>query len=38
MQVDIILAVLLIVLVLCSVASLVVRFRCSSGEERQQMK
>jgi len=37
-QVDIILAVLLIVLVLCSVASLVVRFRRSSGEERQQMK
>jgi hypothetical protein len=37
-QIDIILAVLLIVLVLCSVASLVVRFRRSSGEERQQMK
>ena len=37
-QVDIILAVLLMVLVLCSVASLVVRFRRSSGEERQQMK
>jgi hypothetical protein len=37
-QIDIILPVLLIVLVLCSVASLVVRFRRSSGEERQQMK
>jgi hypothetical protein len=37
-QIDIILAVLLIGLVLCSVASLVVRFRRSSGEERQQMK
>jgi hypothetical protein len=37
-QVDIILTVLLIVLVLCSVASLVLRFRRSSGEERQQMK
>ncbi|CAA9455069.1 MAG: ATP-binding region, ATPase-like [uncultured Rubrobacteraceae bacterium] len=37
-QIDIILPVLLIVLVLCSVASLVVRFRRSSGEEPQQMK
>src|SRR5215217_9344347 len=37
-QVDIILAVLLLVSVLCSVASLVVRFRHSDGEERQQMK
>jgi hypothetical protein len=37
-QIEIILPVLLIVLVLCSVASLVVRFRRSSGEERQQMK
>jgi len=37
-QIDIILPVLLIVLVLCSVASLTVRFRRSSGEERQQMK
>jgi hypothetical protein len=37
-QVDIILAVVLLVSVLCSVASLVVRFRRSSGEERQQMK
>jgi hypothetical protein len=37
-QIDIILAVLLLVIVLCSVASLVVRFRRSSGEERQQMK
>jgi hypothetical protein len=38
MQVDIILAVLFLVILLCSVASLVVRFRRSSGEERQQMK
>jgi hypothetical protein len=38
MQIDIILTVVLIVLVLCSVASLAVRFRRSSGEERQQMK
>jgi hypothetical protein len=37
-QVDIILAVVLLVSVLCSVASLVVRFRRSDGEERQQMK
>src|SRR5215207_10206695 len=37
-QIDIILPVLLITIVLCSVASLVVRFRRSSGEERQQMK
>jgi hypothetical protein len=37
-QVDIILAVLLLVIVLCSVASLMVRFRRSDGEERQQMK
>src|SRR5215203_3397062 len=37
-QIDIILAVLLLVIVLCSVASLVVRFWRSSGEERQQMK
>ena len=37
MQVDIVLAVLFLV-ILCSVASLVVRFRRSSGEERQQMK
>jgi hypothetical protein len=37
-QVDIILTVLLLVIVLCSVASLVVRFRRSDGEERQQMK
>src|SRR5215216_4755218 len=37
-QIDIILAVLFLVIVLCSVASLVVRFRRSSGEERQQMK
>ena len=37
-QVDIILTVVLLVIVLCSVASLVVRFRRSSGEERQQMK
>jgi hypothetical protein len=38
MQVDIILTVVFLVIVLCSVASLVVRFRRSSGEERQQMK
>jgi hypothetical protein len=38
MQIDIVLAVVLLVIVLCSVASLVVRFRRSSGEERQQMK
>jgi hypothetical protein len=37
-QVDIILTVVLLVIVLCSVASLVLRFRRSSGEERQQMK
>src|SRR5215216_2702788 len=37
-QVDIILTVVFLVIVLCSVASLVVRFRRSSGEERQQMK
>ena len=37
-QIDIILAVVLLVIVLCSVASLVVRFRRSRGEERQQMK
>src|SRR5918997_2268951 len=37
-QIDIILAVLFLVIVLCSVASLVVRFRRSGGEERQQMK
>jgi hypothetical protein len=37
-QIDTILAVLLLVIVLCSVASLLVRFRRSSGEERQQMK
>ncbi len=37
-QVDIILAVVLLVSVLCSVASLVLRFRRSDGEERQQMK
>jgi len=37
-QIDIILAVLLLTILLCSVASLVVRFRRSSGEERQQMK
>src|ERR687898_409547 len=37
-QVDIILAAVLLVSVLCSVASLVVRFRRSDGEERQQMK
>src|SRR5687767_9351400 len=37
-QVDIILAVVLLVSVLCSVASLVVRFWRSDGEERQQMK
>jgi hypothetical protein len=37
-QIDIILTVLFLVIVLCSVASLVVRFRRSSGEERQQMK
>jgi hypothetical protein len=37
-QIEIILPVLLITIVLCSVASLVVRFRRSSGEERQQMK
>jgi hypothetical protein len=37
-QVDIILAVVLLVSVLCSVASLVVRFRRSDGEEHQQMK
>jgi hypothetical protein len=37
-QIDIILAVLLLTIVLCSVASLVLRFRRSSGEERQQMK
>jgi ABC-type multidrug transport system permease subunit len=37
-QIDIIPAVLLITIVLCSVASLVVRFRRSDGEERQQMK
>jgi hypothetical protein len=35
---DIYIAVLFLVIVLCSVASLVVRFRRSSGEERQQMK
>jgi hypothetical protein len=38
MQIDIILAVVLLVILLCSVASLVVRFQRSSGEERQQMK
>jgi hypothetical protein len=38
MQVEIILTVVFLVIVLCSVASLVVRFRRSSGEERQQMK
>ena len=37
-QIDIILPVLLLTILLCSVASLVVRFRRSSGEERQQMK
>jgi hypothetical protein len=37
-QIDIILAVLFLTIVLCSVASLVVRFWRSSGEERQQMK
>jgi hypothetical protein len=37
-QIDIILAVVLLVIVLCSVASLVIRFRRSNGEERQQMK
>src|SRR5687767_12250167 len=37
-QVDIILTVVFLVIVLCSVASLVVRFRRSRGEERQQMK
>jgi hypothetical protein len=37
-QIDIILTVLFLVIVLCSVGSLVVRFRRSSGEERQQMK
>jgi len=35
---DIVITVLLLVVVLCSVASLVVRFRRSRGEERQQMK
>jgi len=35
---DIYIAVPFLVIVLCSVASLVVRFRRSSGEERQQMK
>src|SRR5215218_2873162 len=37
-QVDIILTVVFLVIVVCSVASLVVRFLRSSGEERQQMK
>jgi hypothetical protein len=37
-QVDIILSVVLLVIVLCSVASLGLRFRRSSDEERQQMK